>query len=66
MDLDDLFSGKPSDPLTEMTRQELGPFSVVELEERLSVLRGEIARVEEHMANTAAHRASADALFAKR
>lgn len=66
MDFDDLFSGKPSDPLTEMTRQELGPFSIDELQERLEVLRGEIARVERHMADTAAHRASADALFAKR
>ena len=66
MDLDDLFSGKPSDPLTELARQELGPLSVAELDERIAALRAEIARVEAHLAETAAHRASADALFAKR
>lgn len=66
MDLDDLFSGKPSDPLTELGRQYLGPLSVAELEERVLSLREEIARVEAHMAETAAQRAQADALFAKR
>ena len=66
MDLDDLFSGKPSDPLTELARQDLGPLSVAELDERISALRAEVARVESHLAETAAHRATADALFAKR
>ena len=66
MDLDDLFSDKPSDPLTELARQDLGPLSVAELDERISALRAEIARVEAHLADTAAHRASADALFSKR
>jgi uncharacterized small protein (DUF1192 family) len=66
MDLDDLFSGKPTDPLTELTRQDLGPLSVEELEARIAVLQQEIARTQDHMAQTAAHRAQADALFAKR
>ena len=66
MDLDDLFSGKPSDPLTELSRQDLGPLSVAELDDRIAALRAEIARVETHMTETAAHRAQADALFAKR
>jgi uncharacterized small protein (DUF1192 family) len=66
MDLDDLFSGKPSDPLTELGKQELGPLSVAELDARIAALREEITRVENHMAEVARHKASADALFAKR
>ncbi len=66
MDLDDLFSGKPKDPLIELARQDLGPLSVAELEERVAALREEIGRVERHLADTAAHRAQADALFSKR
>ncbi len=66
MDLDDLFSGKPSDPLTELGKQDLGPLSVAELDARIAALREEITRVENHMAEVARHKASADALFAKR
>ncbi len=66
MDFDDLFSAKPADPLTELGRQDLGPLSVVELEARIAALRDEITRVETHMAEVARHKASADALFAKR
>ena len=66
MDLDDLFPGKPPDPLTELGRQDLGPLSTEELEARIAALRDEIARAEEHMAEVARHKASADALFAKR
>ena len=66
MDLDDLFSGKPVDPLVELGRQDLGPLSVAELEARIAALREEITRTETHMAETARHKASADALFAKR
>ena len=66
MDLDDLFSGKPTDPLTELGRQDLGPLSVAELEERIATLKTEIDRIERHLAETLAHRAQADALFAKR
>lgn len=66
MDLDDLFSGKPSDPLVELARQDLGPLSVDELHARVASLQAEIGRVERHLAETEAHRAQADALFAKR
>jgi uncharacterized small protein (DUF1192 family) len=66
MDFDDLFSAKPADPLTELGRQDLGPLSVAELEARITALREEITRVETHMAEVARHKASADALFAKR
>ncbi|MEO5641293.1 MAG: DUF1192 domain-containing protein [Sphingomicrobium sp.] len=66
MDLDDLFSGKPSDPLVELGKQDLGPLSIAELEARIVALREEITRVEAHAAEVARHKASADALFAKR
>lgn len=66
MDLDDLFSGKPADPLVELAKQDLGPLSVAELDARIAALRAEITRVENHMAKVARHKANADALFAKR
>jgi uncharacterized small protein (DUF1192 family) len=38
---------------------------VDELHARISALRGEIERVERHIANVTAHRSAADALFKK-
>lgn len=63
MDLDDLFSGKPADPLDELVRQDLGPLSLDELDLRIARLREEIARIEAHVAEVIRHKASADALF---
>lgn len=65
MDEDDFFSSKPQDPLTLLIRQDLGPLSVDELNERIELLRSEIARVEQHLADTARHRSAADELFKK-
>ena len=65
MDEDDFFSSKPVDPLTLVCKQELGPISVAELDERILLLRQEIARVEQHLAVTQAHRSAADELFKK-
>ena len=63
MDDDDFFSSRPTDPLTLLTRQDLGPISIDELRERIAVLQAEIARVEAHSAATEQHRSAADALF---
>lgn len=63
MDIDDLFSSKPADPLTEVTKQDLGPFSIDELDARIETLKGEIARVEAHMAAASKHRTAAEELF---
>ena len=63
MDEDDFFTSKPSDPLTLLVRQDLGPLSVDELNERIEILKAEIARVEQHLADTARHRSAADELF---
>ena len=65
MDEDDFFTSKPSDPLSLLVRQDLGPLSVDELGERIETLRGEIARVEQHLADTERHRSVADELFKK-
>jgi uncharacterized small protein (DUF1192 family) len=65
MDDDDFFSSRPQDPLTLLAKQDLGPLSVDELEERIEQLKVEIARVEQHMADATRHRSAADELFKK-
>lgn len=66
MDLDDLFAGKPADPLAELARQDLDPLSVDELDARVAALAAEIARVKAKRAFAVSHRASADELFRSR
>jgi uncharacterized small protein (DUF1192 family) len=65
MDLDELFPNKPEDPLTQLARQDLDPFSVDELHERIAGLEAEIARVRAKIDAAVNHRASAEALFKK-
>ena len=65
MDLDELFPSKPGDPLVQLTKQDLDPLSVEELEERIATLEGEIARVRAKIDFAVNHRASAEALFKK-
>ena len=65
MDEDDFFSSKPQDPLTLLVKQDLGPMSQDELAERIELLKGEIGRVEQHMAAVSAHRSAADELSKK-
>jgi uncharacterized small protein (DUF1192 family) len=65
MDEDDFFTSKPQDPLTQVTKQDLGPLSLAELEERIAILKGEVERVETHMAEASRHLSAADELFKK-
>ena len=65
MDLDDLFPSKPDDPLTALGKQDLDPFSIHELQERVELLKAEIARVEAHMSRAQTHRSAAEELFKK-
>jgi uncharacterized small protein (DUF1192 family) len=65
MDDDDFFSSKPQDPLTLLTKQDLDPLSVDELQARIETLKGEIARVEAHMQAASVHRSAAEDLFKK-
>jgi uncharacterized small protein (DUF1192 family) len=48
-----------------MLKQDIDPLSVEELEERVEVLKGEIARCEGKIAFARNHRSAADALFKK-
>ena len=65
MDLDELFPDKPNDPLKLLTRQDLDPLSVEELEARIAALECEIARSRARMQAAIAFRADADAIFRK-
>jgi len=65
MDLDELFPDKPDDPLKLLTRQDLDPLSVEELEARIAILEAEIARVQAKLEASVNFRASADELFKK-
>jgi len=65
MDLDELFPSKPDDPLTLLTKQDLDPLSVEDLETRIALLEGEIARVRAKMAASVQFRASAEEIFRK-
>lgn len=65
MDLDALFPDKPDDPLTLLTRQDLDPLSVDELEARIAFLEAELERVRDKVRQSVDFRASADELFRK-
>ena len=63
MDLDDILPKSPGDPLVMLTKQDLDPLSVEELNARIAVLEQEIARARSKIECAVNHRASADALF---
>ncbi len=65
MDLDELFAKRPDDPLVQLTRQDLDPLSVAELNERVEILESEIARVNLKIQGAVNFRATADGLFRK-
>ena len=63
MDEDDFFSSRPQSPLTLLAKEDLDPLSIDELQERIELLKAEIARVEGHKAAASSHRSAADELF---
>ena len=65
MDLEELFPGKPDDPLVALGKQDLDPMSIEELKERIEILKAEIERVEVHMKRAETHRSAAEELFKK-
>ena len=65
MDLDELLPDKPDDPLTLLTKQDLDPLSVEELNDRIAILEAEIVRVKAKLDASVNFRASADELFKK-
>ncbi|SFN68759.1 Uncharacterized small protein, DUF1192 family [Sphingomonas sp. OK281] len=62
MELEDTPS-RPDDLLDALVRQDLDPLSVAELDARITVLQGEIARCQLKKDRAVSHRASADDLF---
>lgn len=53
------------DALLILSRQDLDPFSIDELEERIAILQAEIARAKAHIDAASSTKASAEALFRK-
>ena len=57
---------RPSgDAASRLGHEDLAPYSQAELDERIALLKAEIARVTTHRDKAAAHRAAANALFGK-
>lgn len=63
VDIDELLPRKSQDPLTQVCREDLDPLSVAELDERIALLEGEIARVRAKLDGAVTHRSQADTLF---
>jgi uncharacterized small protein (DUF1192 family) len=65
MDMDEYLPKKADDPLAQLLRQDLDPFSVAELEARVAALEAEIVRTRRKMTSAIGHKANAEALFRK-
>lgn len=65
MDMDENLPRKADDPLAALARQDLDPFSVDELQERVKALEAEISRIKKKIEYAVNHKASAEALFRK-
>jgi uncharacterized small protein (DUF1192 family) len=63
MEADDSLPRRSRDLVAELARQDLDPFSVAELNERIDALQAEIVRAKQRIERAVNHRASADALF---
>ena len=63
MELDEIHPKRSGDQLALLVAQDLDPLSVKELEERIAVLEGEIARTRSKMQRAVNHRATAHDLF---
>ncbi len=63
MDADENLPRRKDDPAAQLAKQDLDPFSVEELHERIALLEAEIARSRSKIERAVNHRASADALF---
>lgn len=65
MDMEDNLPRKADDALAQLTKQDLDPLSVSELEARIAALEGEIVRTRAKIDYAVRHKASAEALFRK-
>lgn len=66
MDTDDAFPrARPDDLIAQLSRQDLDPLSVTELDARIATLTAEIERTRAKKDKAVNHKASAEALFKK-
>ena len=65
MDMDENLPRKADDSLAALARQDLDPFSVDELQERVTALEAEISRTKKKIEYAVNHKTSAEALFRK-
>ncbi|AUW60348.1 DUF1192 domain-containing protein [Sphingobium sp. SCG-1] len=65
MDMEEYQPRRADDILTALTRQDLDPFSVGELDARIETLKAEIDRTQRRRDYAVNHKASAEALFRK-
>ncbi|MDP5277592.1 DUF1192 domain-containing protein [Sphingomonas sp. DG1-23] len=63
MDADENLPRRKDDLAAQLGKQDLDPFSVDELNERVALLEAEILRCKAKIQHAVNHRASADALF---
>ncbi len=61
--MDDDLPRPKGDAASLLGREDLSPYSLDELAERIELLEAEIARIRAHRDKAAAHRSAADALF---
>lgn len=64
--MDDDLPRPKGDAASLLAKEDLSPYSVDELNERVELLEAEIARVTAHRDKSSAHRAAADALFGRK
>ena len=64
--MDDDLPRPKGDAASLLAKEDLSPYSVDELDERVELLEAEIARVKAHRDKSSAHRAAADALFGRK
>lgn len=62
---DDDLPTEREDAASRLAKEDLTPYSLEELEQRIALLEAEIARVEKHRLKAAAQRNAAEALFRK-
>ena len=63
MEADENLPRRKDDLVAQLAKQDLDPYSVEELQERISLLEAEIVRSKTRLERAVNHRASADALF---
>lgn len=63
MDLEENLPRRKDELVAQLGKQDLDPYSVAELQERIALLEAEIERTRARMQRAVNHRASADALF---